>query len=70
MVIVTERFAILFTPQYFVAGRPDWTLAKQMFLDWATAENVTVSDMSRDFYQRRFRATTSRTFIPIRLGTL
>jgi hypothetical protein len=43
------RFAILFTPQYFVAGRADWTLAKQMFLDWATAGNVTVIDMSPDF---------------------
>jgi hypothetical protein len=27
----------------------DWTLAKQMFLDWATAGNVPVIDMSSDF---------------------
>jgi hypothetical protein len=43
------RFAILFTPQYFLVGRADWTLAKQMFLDWATAGNVPVLDMSPDF---------------------
>jgi hypothetical protein len=43
------RFAILFTPQYFLVGRADWTLAKQMFLDWATAGSVLVIDMSQDF---------------------
>ena len=42
-------FAILFTPKYSIAGRADWTLAKQMFLDWARAGNVTVIDMSQDF---------------------
>jgi hypothetical protein len=43
------KFAILFTPQYFIAGRADWTLAKQMFLDWAKAGKLTVIDMSPDF---------------------
>jgi hypothetical protein len=43
------RFAVLFTPQYFLSRRGDWSLATRLFLDWATVGNVTVINMSADF---------------------